>query len=110
MRIGFDMCWYGSAEAREILENMYQVLQKSFADSGEIKAVYRYTGEPAVNHGSLPAIAMAYFTAQVLNIETDNLKDAFMSKLRENSLSQNYYGQSLAFFPLAFENQILKKP
>jgi len=110
MRIGLDISWYGSAEAREILENMYQVLQKSFADSGEIKAVYRYTGEPAVNHGSLPAIAMAYFAAQVLNIETDSLRDAFMSKLRENSLSQNYYGQSLAFFPLAFENQILKKP
>jgi endoglucanase len=110
MRIGLDISWYRSAEARKILENIYQVLQKPFADSGEIKAIYRYTGEPAVNHGSLPAIAMAYFAAQVLNIETDNLRNAFMGKLRENSLSQNYYGQSLAFFPLAFEDQILKKP
>ena len=110
MRIGLDISWYRSAEARKILENIYQVLQKPFADSGEIKAIYCYTGEPAVNHGSLPAIAMAYFAAQVLNIETDNLRDAFMGKLRENSLSQNYYGQSMAFFPLAFEDQILKKP
>lgn len=110
MRIGLDMLWYNTEETNKVLGKIYHAFQTSISDLGEIKAVYRYTGEPAVEYGSLPADAMAYFAAQVLNIKPDKLRVSFRNKLSEKSLILNYYGQSLAFFPLAFEGSILEKP
>ena len=110
MRVGLDMLWYKTEETNKVLEEIYQALQTSISDLGEIKAVYRYTGEPAVKYSSLPGDAMTYFAAQVLNTKADTLKVSFRNKLSEKSLILNYYGQSLAFFPLALEEGILKKP
>lgn len=81
-----------------------------FADFRETKAVYCYDGKPAVEYGSLPSDAMAYFAAQVLVIRTDALQTSLRNRLGEKSLVQNYYGQSLAFFPLSLEEGILKRP
>jgi len=110
MRVGLDAFWFGTKEGQVVLKNIYQILNTLNAGSGEIKAVYRYTGEPAVEFSSLPATAMAYFTAQVLGIDSDSLNNIFKNKMKDTALAQNYYGQSLAFFPLAFENKILKIP
>ncbi|MBM2833120.1 MAG: Cellulase [Candidatus Brocadiaceae bacterium] len=110
MRMGLDAFWFGTKEGQVVLKNIYQILNTLNAGSGEIKAVYRYTGEPAVEFSSLPATAMAYFTAQVLGIDSDSLNNIFKNKMKDTALVQNYYGQSLAFFPLAFENKILKIP
>lgn len=110
MRVGLDMLWYETEGANKVLEKIYHALQTSSSDFGEIKAVYYYTGEPAVEYGSLPADAMAYFMTLVINTKADNLSVSFKNKLYEKSLILNYYGQSLAFFPLAFEEGILKKP
>lgn len=110
MRVGLDMLWYKTEGAAKVLEKIYQTLQKSSSDLGEVKAIYRYTGEPAVEYGSLPSSAMAYFAALALNTKADKSGALFRDKLSEKSLILNYYGQSLAFFPLAFENGILKKP
>ncbi len=110
MRVGLDMLWYRTEEANKVLEKIYQALQASIPDLGEIKAVYRYTGEPAVEYGSLPASAMTYFAAQIVNIKADTVKESLINRLGEESLVQNYYGQSLAFFPLAREEGVLKKP
>jgi endoglucanase len=110
MRVGLDLLWNKTEEGKKVLEKIYHALQVSISDSGEIKAVYRYTGKPAVEYGGLSSSAMAYFTAQALSRKADTLEALFMSKLSEKSLNQNYYGQSLAFFPLAFEEGILQKP
>lgn len=48
LRIGLDLLWHKSKEADTILEKLYHILQTSNADPGEIKSVYRYTGEPAL--------------------------------------------------------------
>jgi endoglucanase len=53
---------------------------------------------------------MAYFAAQVLGIRAEALQTSLRNRLGEKSLVQNYYGQSLAFFPLALEECILKRP
>jgi len=50
---------------------------------------------------------MAYFTVQVLGADSDTLNNIFKNKMKGTVLVQNYYGQSLAFFPLAFENRTL---
>jgi len=110
MRVGLDAFWFGTKEGQVVLKNIYHILNTLNAGSGEIKAVYRYTGEPAVKFSSLPATAMAYFAAQVLGIDSDSLNNIFKNKMKDTVLVQNYYGQSLAFFPLAFENKILKIP
>lgn len=110
MRAGLDMLWYGSDEAKKVLEKVYRALQISISDVGDIKAVYRYTGEPVVEYGSLPASAMTYFAAKIGNIKADTVKASFRNNLSEESLMLNYYGQSLAFFPLALEENMLKKP
>jgi endoglucanase len=110
MRVGLDMLWHKTEEANTILEKIYQTLQNSSSDLGEVKAVYRYTGEPAVEYSSLPSSAMVFFAAQILNTKADKVEASFRNKLNEKSLILNYYGQSLAFFPLAFEDGILKKP
>ncbi|GAN33710.1 MAG: endoglucanase [Candidatus Brocadia sp. AMX2] len=110
MRVGLDLLWHKSEEGYKVSEKMFHVLQKYNSDSGEIKAVYRYTGESAVEYGGLPSSAMAYFTALVLNTKADKFEVSFRNKLSEKSLILNYYGQSLAFFPLAFEDGILQKP
>ena len=92
------------------MEKIYYALKLSNAESGEIKAVYSYTGEPAVEYNSLAATAMACFTAQVSKYKTDKLKALLMNMINEESSLQNYYGQSLAFYPLAVEGGILEKP
>lgn len=108
MRVGFDILWYKTERGNKILEKIYSALQTSY--SGEIKAVYCYTGEPAVEYDSLAATAMACFTAQVSKLKTDKLKTLLMNILNEETSILNYYGQSLAFYPLAFEGKILEKP
>lgn len=110
LRIGMDILWNKTGDAYKVLEKIYQVLQSTSADFREIKAVYSYDGRPAVEYGSLPADAMACFAAQALNIKANNVKASLKNRLGEKSLMQNYYGQSLAFFPLAFEGGILKRP
>ncbi len=110
MRVGIDILWNTTDAGREVLKNIYSALQTASSDFEDVKAVYHYTGEPAVRYGSLPADAMACFAAQTLQINADTIKTSFRNKVKEESLSQNYYGQSLAFFPLAFEGGILKKP
>ncbi len=108
MRVGFDILWYKTERGKKILEKIYSALQT--LHSGEIKAVYCYTGEPAVEYDSLAATAMACFTAQVSKLKTDKLKTLLMNTLNEETSILNYYGQSLAFYPLAFEEKILEKP
>lgn len=110
MRIGLDILWYKTEEANKILRKIHQFLQTAISHTGGIKAVYQYTGEPAVEYGSLAADAMAYFIAQVLNSKPDSIKTSFKNRLGEKSLIQNYYGQSMAFYPLALERGILTKP
>lgn len=110
MRIGLDLLWYNTGEGSRILKTMHQFLQASVAQTGEIKAVYHYTGEPAVEYGSLPADAMAYFIDQLLAFESNTIKTSFKNRLTEKSFMQNYYGQSMAFYPLALERGILRKP
>ncbi|MCF6154863.1 MAG: cellulase [Candidatus Brocadia sp.] len=110
MRVGLDLLWNKSEEGNKVLEKVYHVLQESNSDVGEVKAVYRYTGESAIEYGSLPSAAMAFFSAQALNTKADRLEVSFRNRLGEKSLILNYYGQSLAFFPLAFESGILKRP
>lgn len=110
MRIGLDILWNKTEETHKVLEKIYQVLQTVSADFREIKAVYCYDGKPAVGYGSLPADAMAYFAAQVLGIRADHLRASLRNRVGEKSLAQNYYGQSLAFFPLSLEEGILKRP
>lgn len=110
MRIGLDILWNKTEETHKALEKIYQALQNSSADFRETKAVYCYDGKPAVEYGSLPADAMAYFAAQVLGIRAEALQTSLRNRLGEKSLVQNYYGQSLAFFPLALEEGILKRP
>ncbi|NUO07992.1 MAG: endoglucanase [Candidatus Brocadia sp.] len=109
MRVGLDILWYKTADANTVVEKIYQVLQRSGADTGEIRAVYRYTGVPAVEYSSLPADAMACFMAQILNSAADKIRASLKNKLSEKSFILNYYGQSLAFFPLAHEAGILKR-
>lgn len=108
MRAGLDLIWNKTEEAKKVLEKIYRAFQTSISDSGEIKAVYRYTGEPAVEYGGLPSSAMAYFAAQALNRNADTVKALFMSKLSKRTSGQDYYGQSLAFFPLALEEGVLQ--
>ncbi len=110
MRIGLDILWNKTEETHTALEKIYQALQTSSADFKETKAVYCYDGKPAVGYGSLPADAMAYFAAQVLGFKAEALQTSLRNRLGEKSLVQNYYGQSLAFFPLALEGGILKRP
>ncbi len=110
MQVGLDVLWYKSEKGREILEKIYYALKYSNAEPGDIKAVYSYTGEPVVKYSSLAATGMAYFAAQVLNYKTDILKPLLKNIINEDSSIQNYYGQSLAFYPLALEGGILQKP
>ncbi|KAB2833294.1 MAG: hypothetical protein F9K48_08740 [Candidatus Brocadia sp.] len=110
LRIGLDILWNKTADAHKALGKIYQALQSTSADFKEVKAVYSYDGRSAMEYGSLPADAMACFAAQALNIKTNKVKATLKNKLGEKSLTQNYYGQSLAFFPLAFEGGILKRP
>lgn len=112
MRIGLDILWNKTEEAHTVLEKIYQALQNASADFRETKAVYCYDGKPAVEYGSLPSDAMAYFAAQVLgnSNRADALQTSLRNRLGEKSLVQNYYGQSLAFFPLSLEQGILKRP
>lgn len=110
MRIGLDMLWYKTEKAEDVLKKIHYTLHISISDSGEIKAVYCYSGKPAVEYGSLAANAMACFTAQLLNQKIDKSKTSITSKYAEQSSVQNYYGQSLSFFPLGFEDGILEKP
>lgn len=110
LRIGLDVLWNKTEDAHKALGKIYQTLQRTSVDFKELKAVYSYDGRPAVEYGSLPADAMACFAAQALNIKADTVKASLKNKLSENALVQNYYGQSLAFFPLAFEGGILKRP
>ena len=110
MRIGLDMLWYKTEKAEDILKKIHYTLHTSISDSGEIKAVYCYSGKPAVEYGSLAANAMACFTAQLLNQKIDKSKTSITSNYAEQSSVQNYYGQSLSFFPLGFEDGILEKP
>lgn len=77
MRMGLYAFWFGMKEWQVVLKNIYQILNTLNAGSGEIKAIYRYTGEPAVEFSSLPATVMAYFTAQVLGIDSDSLNNIF---------------------------------
>lgn len=110
MRIGLDMLWYKTEEEIKVLKKIHQFLQASIAQAGEIKAVYHYTGEPAVEYGSLAADAMAYFIVQLMDIESNTIKTSFKNQLTEKSFIQNYYAQSMAFYPLALERGIMKKP
>ena len=109
IQVGFDILWYKPEKGKEILEKIYYALKSSNAELGDIKAIYSYTGEPAVKYSSLAATAVAYFTAQVSNHKTDKLKTLLINMINEESSIQNYYGQSLAFYPLALEGRILEK-
>ncbi|KKO18738.1 MAG: glycosyl hydrolase family 8 [Candidatus Brocadia sp.] len=110
MRIGLDMLWYHPEEASKILGRILQLLQSSIPQNGGIKAVYQYTGEPTVEYGSLAADAMSYFLAQLMAAESDTIRASFKNRLTDESFMQNYYGQSMSFYPLALERGILKKP
>ncbi len=110
MRIGIDKYWYNSERAGEILEKVYKALQTTNSGHREIKATYRYTGEPSAAYSSLASIAMTCFIAQIHNFNVDELKALLVNKFNEESFATNYYSQSLAFFPLAFENRVLEKP
>lgn len=109
VRIGLDILWYKTEEGNRIIAKMYQFLQSSFSRTGEIKAAYYYTGEPSVAYGGLASDAILYFMAQILVDKSDAIKISFKKRLNEKVFLQNYYGQSMAFYPLALERGILKK-
>ena len=110
MRVGFDILWYKTEKGNKILEKIYYALQTSNSDLWGTKAVYCYTGEPAVEYDSLAATAMACFTAQVSNFKKNKLKTLLVNMLNEESSILDYYGQSLVFYSLALEGGVLGKP
>ncbi len=110
IQVGLDILWYKSEKGKGIIEKINTAIKSSNTELNDIKAVYTYTGEPAVKYGSLAATAMAYFTTQVMDHQNEKLKTIFLKMLNEGSSIQSYYGQSLAFYPLALEGGILEKP
>lgn len=110
MRTGIDKYWYNSEKAGEILEKVYKALQTTNSSHREIKATYRYTGEPSAAYSSLASIATTCFIGQINNYDVAELKALLANKLNEESSATSYYNQSLAFFPLAFEQRLLEKP
>lgn len=110
MRAGMDALIHDSAEARAFLRrNVVRFFRNDLSGPGDLPAaVYAYWGGRADPSESLAMTAMVLFAFQAAGAPPPpHIEAAFDRQRRAPALLDDYYAQSLVFYPLAFRAGVI---
>jgi len=113
MRAGMDALLSDSSQARRLLRRGPVRFFRARFRKGDshVAAVYAYDGDIADPSPSLAMTAMVLFAFQAADQQPpDNLVRSFEQQLAADDSRDDYYGRSLAFYPLAFRARIFRRP
>ena len=106
MRAGLDAVVCSNRQAETYLrEGPVRFFRQWFASGHRnVAAVYSHAGRPKDTSESLAMTATALFAFRAAGEEAPSqLVKAFNEQIADGKSGDDYYGQSLAFFPLAYE-------
>ena len=112
MRAGMDVLLTSAPGGRGYLrKNIVSFFRKDFRrDCPHAAAAYAYWGAPADSSESLAMSAMALFAFQAAGVQPPfALSYSFDRQRRDKLFTNDYYAQSLLFYPLVYRAGVLKK-